>query len=195
MTSTLAVKNPRAPRPFSAAEDAALISLVQADPDVPWDRVSRSMPGRSPRQCRERYINYLSPTIRTGPWTATEDQLLVEKVNQLGHFWATIGQFFGGRTESDVKNRWYSHLKFRVTQDGPGGAWRLVENDKDSQSLRKKRKRAHPSPKLNAERLLRESRFPRAGEVTDEPDSMILWELADDKVDLFGPGGLYDRLF
>jgi hypothetical protein len=99
-------------KPFTIEEDARLIEAVNSvDPSLGWDHVARQMNGRTVRQCRERWIGYLSPAIRTEPWTEAEDQLLVTEMSRLGHKWTVIARRFNGRSGSDVKNRWYSHLK------------------------------------------------------------------------------------
>lgn len=111
-------------RPFTSEEDAHMIRVIQTLDCLNWDYVATQMPGRSSRQCRERWVNYLSPFIRHDPWDDAEDQKLVEKVNEVGHSWSTIGKFFNGRSESDVKNRWYSHLKLKTTLSD--GKYRLL---------------------------------------------------------------------
>jgi hypothetical protein len=63
------------------------------------------MPGRSARQCKERWVNYLSPTLNTGEWTPEEDRLLLEKQRAYGTKWAQIAKFFPNRTDGMVKNR------------------------------------------------------------------------------------------
>ncbi|OHT11897.1 hypothetical protein TRFO_18472 [Tritrichomonas foetus] len=97
--------------PFTPEEDAQLIEIMTTKKFVNWEFVSSQMGNRSSRQCRERWINYLNPDIRVGPWTNNEDMLLIAKVNELGKFWAAISKFFNGRSENDVKNRWYSHVR------------------------------------------------------------------------------------
>lgn len=101
-----------------------MVRVVQALDRIDWDFVAAQLPGRSSRQCRERWVNYLSPYIRHDPWNEKEDRELVEKVNEVGHSWSTIGKCFNGRSENDVKNRWYSHLKFRTTL--VNGKYRLL---------------------------------------------------------------------
>lgn len=142
-------------RPFTPHEDAALVLLTGSDREVDWDTVSRRMDGRSARQCRERWVNYLAPTIRNEPWTDDEDKLLVDKIGELGHCWATIGHFFNGRSENDVKNRWYSHLKFRSVFDPTTQQMTIVPGDASPTFQgRKKRNRVRAFPKQNAIRLL-----------------------------------------
>ena len=63
------------------------------------------MPGMNECQCRDRWTNYLSPTLNTFEWTSEEDSLLIEKVNQLGKKWVKISRFFNNRTDQMCKNR------------------------------------------------------------------------------------------
>jgi hypothetical protein len=96
---------------FTSEEDALLISIVGTTQFTNWDFVAQRFQGRTARQCRERWVNYLAPHLRSGPWTAEEDQLLRAKVAQFGHSWAEISRVFYGRSENDIKNRWYTHLQ------------------------------------------------------------------------------------
>jgi hypothetical protein len=66
------------------------------------------MPGRSARQCRERWCNYINPDIQKTPWSAEDDLLLKEKVSELGTRWHAILSFFPGRSKNQVRNRWFT---------------------------------------------------------------------------------------
>jgi hypothetical protein len=148
-------------RPFTPYEDAALILLLGSAPDVNWETIAERMLGRSARQCRERWVNYLSPAIRSEPWTDAEDQLLINKINEAGHCWANICQCFNGRSENDVKNRWYSHLKYRSLLDPASRALKLLPVDANTLFPdRKKRNRTRAFPQRDA-RLIIEMRQPR----------------------------------
>jgi hypothetical protein len=68
--------------------------------------VSSRLGTRCARQCRERYRNYLDPALRHDPWSEAEDRLLFEKFAELGPRWSMIEQFFKGRSEANIKNRW-----------------------------------------------------------------------------------------
>lgn len=94
---------------FSIEEDDMLINLVKEYGDKSWRTISKHMPNRSTRQCRERYRNYLSPEIKNGPWTAEEDLLLEQKYLEYGPKWATIAHFFKTRSDVNIKNRWASN--------------------------------------------------------------------------------------
>jgi hypothetical protein len=71
-------------------------------------------PGRTSRQCRERWENYLAPSARKTSWTPQEDQLLIESQQRWGNKWAKIASLIPGRTDNAVKNRWNSALKRRI---------------------------------------------------------------------------------
>jgi hypothetical protein len=92
---------------FSIAEDDQLRSLVSHFGVHNWHAISTRMPGRNARQCRERWVNYLSPTLNTSTWSPEEDQLLIEKHAEFGTRWVQIAQSFPHRTDGMVKNRFH----------------------------------------------------------------------------------------
>lgn len=64
---------------------------------------------RSPKQCREHWINYLDPSIKKSEWGLDEDYKLVAFVRRIGPKWAQISKLFNGtRTQNMVKNRFKS---------------------------------------------------------------------------------------
>lgn len=93
-------------RLFSEIEDNRINELVQIHGTKAWKIISRQMVNRTPRQCRERWKNYLSPEIRNGPWTEEEDILLHKMTQRFGTHWAQIAGYFSSRTDINVKNRW-----------------------------------------------------------------------------------------
>jgi hypothetical protein len=133
-------------RPFTVEEDVRLLEVMVRIAVVNWNAVAQQVGGRSARQCRERWVNYLNPKIRNEPWTEDEDRLLVDKINECGHSWASIGKHFNGRSESDVKNRWYSHLRYQTVSDS--GRLTLVTRQHE------KRTCGRTSPQVSALRML-----------------------------------------
>lgn len=91
---------------FTAEEDARLSELVRIHGNRAWKKIASIMKTRTTRQCRERYINYLSPNVTNGPWSAQEDSLLVEKVHEMGPKWSKIAKFFQNRSDVNIKNRY-----------------------------------------------------------------------------------------
>lgn len=93
---------------FSIADDNVLRALVQKFGESNWITVADHMPGRNSRQCRERWLNYLSPKLNREKFTKEEDKLLLLKVSEIGTKWVTISKsFFPNRTDQMVKNRYY----------------------------------------------------------------------------------------
>ena len=90
---------------FSQEEDEQLRQLVEKYGENAWLSISNEMNGRSSRQCRERWLNYLSPRLNNGEWTEEEDSILLEKQKELGTSWTRISKFLPGRTDQMCKNR------------------------------------------------------------------------------------------
>jgi len=97
-------------RKFTQEEDNKLRELVKEIGAKKWIEIAKSMPGRTGRQCRDRFQNYLSPILTNGPWTKEDDHLLLQKVIELGSTWSKIVTYFPGRSTNNVKNRYNIHL-------------------------------------------------------------------------------------
>jgi hypothetical protein len=91
---------------FTAEEDERLLKLVEQHGSEQWQQISRAMPGRNSRQCRDRWTNFLSPDIKKSPWVEQEEGLLFRKIAELGNSWKKIASFFPGRSEVSVKSHW-----------------------------------------------------------------------------------------
>jgi hypothetical protein len=69
---------------FSLSEDATLRGLVHSMGGKAWEEIASAMPGRSARQCRDRFQNYLADDINRRPWTPCEDALLSRQYQRIG---------------------------------------------------------------------------------------------------------------
>lgn len=123
-------------RKFTPQEDATLARLVKVNGARRWDTIAKEMPGRTGRQCRDRFKNYLQPELVNGQWTDEEDRLLRQKVKEHGLHWSTIVKDFPGRSQSNLKNRWYSHL-LRTPEHDVNEA--EVRNDTDTENEGKRK--------------------------------------------------------
>eukprot|EP00501_MAST-03F_sp_TOSAG23-6_P000064 GSMAST32.ASY1.ANO1.65.1 assembled CDS len=94
--------------PWSEDEDALLILLVGRFGSKKWSNIAEYVPGRKGKQCRERWLNHLDPTLKKGPWSAKELQILVSAQHEFGNSWAKIAKQIPGRSENTVKNQWNS---------------------------------------------------------------------------------------
>jgi hypothetical protein len=152
------VKHNAPRRPFGTEEDAVIMRMMLGSAIHGWEGIARRLPGRTARQCRERWTNYLSPSVRSDPWTIEEDQLLVDRVNAMKFSWSAIARSFNGRSDNDIKNRWYSHLKYETVNDGDRYAF-AGSGPATPFPERKKRKRVKTDPKQKAMRLLEQQRL------------------------------------
>lgn len=91
---------------FTKEEDDLLKSIVQKIGPKNWRFIASLIPGRSPKQCRDRYSNYLAPGISHSVWTEEEDKILIDKFVIYGPKWSYLSRFFKNRTPNDIKNRY-----------------------------------------------------------------------------------------
>jgi transcription initiation factor IIE alpha subunit len=64
---------------------------------------------KTPKQCRERWLNYLDPSKVHSPWAFQEDLILLSSIRDNGKRWAyTVKKLLKKRTEHMVKNRFNS---------------------------------------------------------------------------------------
>jgi hypothetical protein len=103
---------------WTEREDLLLETLVASEPRN-WGQVSQHIPGRTAKQCRERWCNHLDPRIKKCSWSADEDATLMEMYKRIGQKWAQISKVLPGRTENAVKIRWKTLS--RTSHGGGGG--------------------------------------------------------------------------
>lgn len=106
---------------FTPEEDKKLIELVSNATDVDWNKIAAQFSNRNPRQCRERWQNYLNPALTSNNWTEEEDQLILERFKEMGPHWNAIGRTFVGRSGNAVRNRYlvlmrHQQKKFRLNK-------------------------------------------------------------------------------
>lgn len=100
---------------FGPEEDKLLLSLVEICGEGNWDEIGMKMKARNGRQCRDRWISFLSPDANKTSWSPDEDQRIIEKVKEIGPKWAIISKYFNKRTDSMIKNR-FAALKRKMTK-------------------------------------------------------------------------------
>jgi hypothetical protein len=102
----------RARKTFSPQEDEALVRLITANGTTNWGQIARCLDaGFTPRQCRERWKNYLDPRLAHTEWTEEEDRRLIAEYNQMGPRWIPLSRLFSGRSGNAVRNRVFVLLR------------------------------------------------------------------------------------
>jgi hypothetical protein len=96
---------------WNAEEDRLLYEVVAVHGPKNWNFIADFVPGRSAKQCRERWHNHVDPSLKKGKWTHEEDLAVAKLTRQYGFKWAHIAKAIPGRADNDVKNRYNRYLK------------------------------------------------------------------------------------
>ncbi|XP_058098277.1 transcription factor MYB30-like [Magnolia sinica] len=100
---------------WTAEEDRKLKAYVEINGPGNW----RALPKnagllRCGKSCRFRWMNYLRPDVKRGNYSREEEETIIKLHELLGNRWSTIAASLPGRTDNEIKNVWYSHLKTRL---------------------------------------------------------------------------------
>lgn len=100
---------------WTSEEDKLLVHAVEVFGTESWIKICQMVPGRTGKQCRERWIGQLSPQVSKTTWSEIEDKLLLELHNDFGNKWTSISKYLKGRSAISVKNRWNWLIRHNVT--------------------------------------------------------------------------------
>ncbi|WFD35117.1 hypothetical protein MCUN1_001966 [Malassezia cuniculi] len=96
-------------RKWTPEEDALLTRAMKRYrylQDVRWTDVAATIPDRTPKACRKRWVNGLNDRLKKGSWTSEEDDRLREGVAMLNSDWARIAEHVGQRSGDQCSKRW-----------------------------------------------------------------------------------------
>lgn len=97
--------------PWNIEEDKKLIDWIKNNGPNNWTGCADLIPGRTGKQCRERWANALNPLLKKGLWEQEEDYIIFKLFKMIGSKWSAISNYLNGRTENSTKNRFYSTLR------------------------------------------------------------------------------------
>ncbi|GLJ48194.1 hypothetical protein SUGI_1017740 [Cryptomeria japonica] len=106
--------------PWTPAEDLLLKNHVQLHGEGHWNSIAdKSGLQRTGKSCRLRWMNYLRPSVKRGHISADEEELIIRLHKLLGNRWSLIAGRMPGRTDSEIKNYWNTHLSKKVVRKDP----------------------------------------------------------------------------
>lgn len=99
------LKQKQTRRPFSDVEDMILKALVAKYGELAWGTIACNMSGRTPRQCRERWLCFIGSRVVREPWSLHEDATLLSAYERLGPSWKNFETLLPGRKSYAIRNR------------------------------------------------------------------------------------------
>ncbi|KAF3645496.1 Myb-related protein [Capsicum annuum] len=97
---------------WSPDEDQKLRSYIMRYGIWNWNLMPKFAGlSRTGKSCRLRWMNYLRPEVKRGPFTIEETETVIKMYQELGNRWAAIARRLPGRTDNEVKNFFHTHLK------------------------------------------------------------------------------------
>ena len=111
---------------WTAAEDDALRKGVEEFGPQSWGQIAmKYLNGRrTDRQCYHRWSKGLRPGLVKGPWTAEEDEIILEIRSRGVTSWSLIATHVPGRNGKQCRERWCNHLNPDIKK----GPWSAEED-------------------------------------------------------------------
>lgn len=104
----------KAKQRWSDDETSRLEEIVGRYGPQNWSGIAQFIPGRSAKQCRERWRTFCDPEFNKDTWSHADEQLLIDLHAVHGSKWARISPFLDNRSPVAIRNRWVS-IQRRIT--------------------------------------------------------------------------------
>lgn len=110
-----ALKNKRCV--WTEEEDNILLAMARKKKS--WGVISEALEDialspesqKTPKQCRERWHNKVSPNIVSAPWSEEEKEIFFQIHKEIGAKWSEIAVDLPGRTDNSIKNFFFCSLR------------------------------------------------------------------------------------
>jgi hypothetical protein len=120
-------------RSWKGEEDKKLTEAVKKHGEKwNWVAVARMVPGRTDKQCRQRWVRNLKDVAgkTVGRWIAGEDAKLIDAIKKHGKNWVAVATLVPGRTGLQCWSRWTQTLDTAGKTTGrwiPGEDAKLID--------------------------------------------------------------------
>ncbi|PPQ92695.1 hypothetical protein CVT25_014002 [Psilocybe cyanescens] len=105
-------------KPWTEEEDLLLRQAVALfGENDNWKKVAYSIPGRTNKACRKRWLHSLQPNVKKTAWTPSEDKMLVDLFETYGPKWSAIARQIPGRTDDACSKRYREALDPSLKKD------------------------------------------------------------------------------
>jgi hypothetical protein len=106
-------------------EDELLRRIMENDDKQKWSTVAKRFAEscgvrRTPKQCRDRWVNNISCVQNDAPWSDAEVEQLFQSQLQHGNQWSLIAREIKGRSENQIKNMFYSTIRRNIRKFNKG---------------------------------------------------------------------------
>ncbi|CAD8111930.1 unnamed protein product [Paramecium primaurelia] len=109
--------NKKKRKPWVIQEDKLLKKLVKKfqNERLAWKTISQNLKkhgfNRDTKACRERFSNHLDKNFNKADLTDKEIDQLFDLIELHGNKWTHIAEQLNNRTDQDIKNKFYAHVK------------------------------------------------------------------------------------
>lgn len=112
------------------SEDKFLLEMIKKHGvDSNWSKIAKELQKRkirkSSKQCKRRYHNHLSEDINNTKLTPKEQKKIFALFKQHGNKWKLISSFFKNRTDSIIKNTFFSMIRKCIRQMNKVTNWEV----------------------------------------------------------------------
>ncbi|EAY17168.1 Myb-like DNA-binding domain containing protein [Trichomonas vaginalis G3] len=90
---------------FSYADDRRLKKWVKILENN-WKEIAEKMHNKNARQCKDRWEKYLSPNVKSEPFSIDEDIAILNNYQVIGPKWIEMSKLIPGRSDVSLKSRY-----------------------------------------------------------------------------------------